>query len=384
MTKPRGAICNLDCKYCYYLAKEALYSGNSFCMADDLLETYISQYVAAQQSNEVIFSWQGGEPTLMGLEFYERAIHYQRKYARPGMSIQNTLQTNGTLLNKDWCRFFQKNNFLIGISMDGTQSLHDVYRLDKGGTGSFDNVLRGWRFLQSFGVETNVLCSVHAANQNHPLDVYCFFRDELKAQFIQFIPIVERGTAVDYSVNPQKYGEFLVAIFDEWVCHDVGNVFVQMFDVALGAWLGRPEGLCIFSPTCGTALALEHNGDLYSCDHFVEPDYHLGNIEKNTLLELVTLEKQSQFGKSKQTNLPRYCRNCEVLFACNGGCPKDRFIASPNGEAGLNYLCAGYKAFFTHIDQPMKVMAGLFRQSRSPAEIMNLLAVKNEETRGSF
>lgn len=378
-TKPRGAICNLDCKYCYYLSKERLYFGNSFCMSDDVLETYTSQHITAQQSSEVIFSWQGGEPTLMGLEFYERAIHFQKKYARPGMRIQNTLQTNGTLLNEGWCHFFQKNNFLIGISMDGAQSLHDVYRLDKGGGGSFDDVLRGWKLLQSFGVETNVLCSVHAANQDHPLDVYRFFRDELKAEFIQFIPIVERETAMEYSVNPQKYGEFLIAIFDEWLRHDVGHIFIQIFDVALGAWLGKPGGLCIFAPTCGTALALEHNGDLYSCDHFVEPDYLLGNIKKSTLLELATSEKQGQFGKSKQTSLPRYCRDCEVLFACNGGCPKDRFFNSPNGEAGLNYLCAGYKAFFTHIDKPMKLMADLFRRGHSPAEIMNTQFVKNKK-----
>jgi uncharacterized protein len=348
-------------------------------MSDDVLETYTSQHITAQQSSEVIFSWQGGEPTLMGLEFYERAIHFQKKYARPGMRIQNTLQTNGTLLNEGWCHFFQKNNFLIGISMDGAQSLHDVYRLDKGGGGSFDDVLRGWKLLQSFGVETNVLCSVHAANQDHPLDVYRFFRDELKAEFIQFIPIVERETAMEYSVNPQKYGEFLIAIFDEWLRHDVGHIFIQIFDVALGAWLGKPGGLCIFAPTCGTALALEHNGDLYSCDHFVEPDYLLGNIKKSTLLELATSEKQGQFGKSKQTSLPRYCRDCEVLFACNGGCPKDRFFNSPNGEAGLNYLCAGYKAFFTHIDKPMKLMADLFRRGHSPAEIMNTQFVKNKK-----
>lgn len=391
-TKPRGAICNLDCKYCYYLSKETFYPDNGFRMSDNVLETYTSEYIAAQQINEVTFSWQGGEPTLMGLEFYKRAIHYQQKYARPGMRIQNTLQTNGTLLDEDWCYFFRKNNFLIGISMDGTQSLHDVYRLDKGRAGSFEDVLRGWRLLQSFGVETNVLCSVHAANQEHPLNVYRFFRDELKAQFIQFIPIVERQSSriaagvplAEYSVNSQQYGQFLIAIFDEWLSQDVGRVFVQMFDVALGAWLGQPGGLCVFAPTCGTALALEHNGDLYSCDHFVETDYLLGNIEKNGLLELATSEKQGKFGRVKQTSLPRYCRDCEVLFACNGGCPKDRFINTPNGELGLNYLCAGYKAFFTYIDHPMKVMAGLFRQSHSPADIMNLLAIEDKKTREIF
>ena len=401
MTKPSGAICNLDCKYCYFLSKEMMYPGSRFRMADELLETFVKQYVESQRAPEVTFAWQGGEPTLMGLEFFERVMHYQQKHARPGMKIHNALQTNGTLLDDDWCRFFKQHNFLIGISVDGPQALHDAYRVNKGGAGSFKQVMRGWRLLVEHSVEYNILCTVQAANQDHPLEVYRFFRDELKTRFIQFIPIVERTTAqmltlanrgwygsddrerplytqsgslvTDRTVDAAKYGQFLIAIFDEWVRHDVGKVFVQMFDVALGAWLGQPGGLCVFAPTCGRALALEHNGDLFSCDHFVEPDYFLGNIQSGHMLELVSSEKQRQFGEAKLSSLPRYCRECEVRFACHGGCPKNRFIHTPDGEPGLNYLCAGYKAFFNHIDQPMKMMAMLINLQRPPADIMGLL-----------
>lgn len=401
MVKPRGAICNLDCKYCYFLSKEMMYPGSRFRMADELLEIYIEQYIESQQAPEVTFAWQGGEPTLMGLEFFERVLEYQRKYARTGVTIHNALQTNGTLLDEAWCRFFKKHDFLIGISVDGPEELHDAYRVNKGGAGTFDQVMRGWRLLYEHGVEYNILCTVHAANQDHPLEVYRFFRDELKTQFIQFIPIVERTTAqilplanigwseraggerplytqsgsqvTDRTVNAEKYGEFLVAIFDEWISHDVGKIFVQMFDIALGAWLEQPGGLCIFAPTCGRALALEHNGDLYSCDHFVEPDFLLGNIQSEHMLELVSSEQQRQFGEAKLTTLPRYCRECEVRFACHGGCPKNRFIHTPDGEPGLNYLCAGYKAFFNHVDQPMKMMAMLITMHRPPADIMSLV-----------
>jgi uncharacterized protein len=401
MTKPNGAICNLDCKYCYFLSKEMMYPGSRFRMADELLETFVKQYIESQRAPEVTFAWQGGEPTLMGLDFFERVIHYQQKHARTGMTIHNALQTNGTLLDDAWCRFFKKNNFLIGISVDGPQALHDAYRVNKGGAGSFTQVMRGWRLPYEHGVNFNVLCTVHAANQDHPLEVYRFFRDEMKTQFIQFIPIVERTTAellplanngwrpadsrerplytqtgslvTDRSVNAEKYGQFLIAIFDEWVRRDVGKVFVQMFDVALGAWLGQPGALCVFAPTCGRALALEHNGDLFSCDHFVEPDYFLGNIQSENLLELVSSDKQRQFGEAKLTTLPGYCRECEVRFACHGGCPKNRFIHTPDGEAGLNYLCAGYKAFFNHVDRPMKMMAMLINLQRPPADIVDLI-----------
>jgi uncharacterized protein len=402
MTKPTGAICNLDCKYCYFLSKEMMYPGSRFRMADELLETFIRQYIEAQQVPEVTFAWQGGEPTLMGLDFFKRVLHYQHKHARPGMTIHNALQTNGTLLNEEWCQFFKDNNFLIGISIDGPQELHDAYRVNKGGAGSFAQVMRGWKLLYDHGVDYNILCTVHAANQDHPLEVYRFFRDELKTQFIQFIPIVERTTpellplankgwrAADdekdrplytqsgskvtgRSVNAAKYGQFLISIFDEWVRHDVGRIFVQMFDVALGAWLGQPGGLCVFAPTCGLALAIEHNGDLFSCDHFVEPDYFLGNIQSEHMLNMVSSKKQRQFGEAKLTTLPQYCRQCEVRFACHGGCPKERFINTPDGEPGLNYLCAGYKAFFNHVDQPMKMMTMLIKMQRPPAEIMGMM-----------
>lgn len=408
MTKPAGAICNLDCKYCYFLSKEMMYPGSRFRMADALLETFVKQYIEAQQVSEVNFAWQGGEPTLMGLDFFKRVIHYQQKHTRPGMVIHNALQTNSTLLDDDWCQFFKDNNFLIGISIDGPQELHDAYRVNKGGAGSFAQVMRGWRLLVKHGVEFNVLCTVHAANQDHPLDVYRFFRDELQTQFIQFIPIIERATTqilplanlgwserdggerplytqsgslvTARSVNAQKYGDFLIAIFDEWVRRDVGQVFVQMFDVALGAWLGQPGSLCVFAPTCGNALALEHNGDLFSCDHFVEPDYLLGNIQSVHMLDMVASERQRQFGRDKMDTLHRYCRTCAVRFACHGGCPKNRFITTPDGEPGLNYLCSGYKAFFNHVDQPMKMMASLLEQHLPPSEIMATLeATKDEE-----
>lgn len=390
MTKPRGAICNLGCQYCYFLSKEKMYPGSNFRMDDAVLETFTRQYIAAQQVPEIAFSWQGGEPTLMGLDFFQRAVELQKKYAQPGQKIHNTLQTNGTLLEEAWCRFFKQHNFLIGISLDGPQTLHDAYRVNKGGVGSFDQVMQGWQLLQEHGVETNILCTVHAANQEHPLAVYRFFRDVLKAQFIQFIPIVERDVGerlytqtgsklTNRSVNARPYGRFLSTIFDEWVRHDVGQTYVQLFDVALAAWLGQPGSLCIFAPTCGTALALEHNGDLFSCDHYVEPDYLLGNIRQDLMLELVASDKQRQSGRDKEAALPRYCRDCEVRFACHGGCPKNRFIRTPDGDPGLNYLCAGYKTFFNHINRPMKIMAGLLRQQRPPAEIMKLMALEDED-----
>jgi len=406
MTKPTGAICNLDCKYCYFLSKEMLYPGSRFRMADELLATYTKQYIDSQKSREVTFAWQGGEPTLMGLDFFERAISYQKQFARPGVKISNSLQTNGTLLDDDWCRFFKKHNFLIGLSIDGPEELHDKYRVNKGGAGSFKQVMRGFDLLKKYHVEFNVLCTVHAGNQDYPLEVYRFFRDELGSDFVQFIPIVERaddhvrslanvgwserhggdrplytqagGLITERSIDSAKYGRFLITIFDEWVRRDVGKMYVQIFDVSLGSWLGQPGGLCIFAPTCGDALALEHNGDLYSCDHYVEPDYLLGNIQEDLMIELVASDQQKQFGRDKQESLPQYCLDCEVRFACHGGCPKNRFISTPNGEEGLNYLCAGYRSFFNHIDRPMKQMAQLLRQRRPAAEIMRITAAEDE------
>jgi uncharacterized protein len=383
MLKPRGAICNLGCLYCYFLSKEKLYPESTFRMEDSLLEDFTRQYIEAQQTPEVTFAWQGGEPTLMGLEFFEKAVRYQKKYARSGQKINNALQTNGVTLTDEWGQFFKENNFLVGISIDGPRDLHDAYRRDKGGKPTFDRVMTGLTVLKKHQVEFNALTTVHAANAPYPLEVYHFLRDEAGFQFIQFIPIVERdndtgfqeGTKVTKrSVTAKQYGRFLITIFDEWVRRDVGQIYIQIFDVSLGAWLGQPGGLCVFAPTCGTATAMEHNGDLFACDHFVEPRYLLGNIKENDLVELVSSHRQVKFGRNKLDKLPKYCRNCEVRFACHGGCPKNRIIKTPGGEPGLNYLCQGYKDFFTHIDTAMKIMAFLIRQQRAPAEIINMLA----------
>ncbi len=386
LAKPTGAICNLDCQYCFFLAKEQLYPGSKFRMTDDVLETYIQQLLESHQTPEVTIAWQGGEPTLMGLEFFQRAISLVEKHKKPGQQISHTLQTNGTRLDDDWGRFFKQHHFLIGLSVDGPQPLHDAYRVDKRGRGTFEQVMQGWKVLKKHRVDFNILCTVNAANGDRPLEVYRFFRDELGAEFIQFIPIIERvnedgstltqsgNQVTQRSVKPEQFGQFLIGVFDEWVRRDVGKVFVQHFDAALANWVGVPPAVCIFSKTCGNALALEHNGDLYSCDHFVEPDYKLGNIQETPMIELIASQQQRQFGQAKLDTLPQYCRTCNVRFACNGGCPKNRFIATPDGELGLNYLCAGYKAFFTHIDRPMRMMATLLRQGRYADEVMQILA----------
>jgi uncharacterized protein len=349
-------------------------------MSDELLETYIRQYIESQKIPQATIAWQGGEPTLMGLDFFRRSIEYQQKYKRHDMTIQNTMQTNGTLLDEEWCEFFRKNNFLIGLSLDGPRALHDAYRVDKIGKPTFDRVMNAARLLRHYKVDFNILTTVHAANANYPLDVYRFLRDEVKANFIQFIPIVERDnntgfqegdTVTDRSVKAKQYGHFLISVFDEWVRRDVGRVFVQIFDVALAAWMGLPPGICAFSEVCGSAMAMEHNGDMYSCDHFVEPNYFLGNIKETDMARLAVSRKQQKFGQEKLDALPEYCRKCEVRFACNGECPKNRFIKTPNGDQGLNYLCDGYKMFFGHIDGPMRFMAHEIRQGRAPANIMN-------------
>ncbi|MCZ7570005.1 MAG: anaerobic sulfatase maturase [Ardenticatenaceae bacterium] len=387
MTKPRGAICNLACKYCYFLSKELLYPGSRFRMAQDLLGRYIRQYIAAQNAPEVTFTWQGGEPTLMGLDFFRLAVELQEKHRPPGMTVYNSLQTNAVTLDDEWCRFFKAHNFLIGVSLDGPRDLHDAYRVDQGDRPTFDRVMRGLTRVQQHGVEFNVLTTVHAANADHPLKVYRFLRDEVRARYLQFIPIVERDNSTGFqegdtvtgrSVGADQYGRFLTAVFDEWVRRDVGRVFVQIFDVALNAWFGRPPGLCIFEETCGTALALEHNGDLYSCDHFVEPKYRLGNLTEEDLLPMVASDRQRRFGLDKRDCLPAYCRRCDVRFICNGGCPKDRFILTPGGEPGLNYLCAGFKAFFHHIDAPMRYMAQALREGRAPATVMASMAAQDQ------
>lgn len=393
MLKPRGAICNLDCSYCYYLSKELLYPGSRFRMASDLLDDYTHQYIEAQGVPEVTFAWQGGEPTLMGLDFFKLAVEFQQKHQRQGMHIQNTLQTNGTTLNDEWCSFFREHNFLIGLSLDGPRSMHDTYRVDKGGKPTFELVMKGVELLKKHAVEFNILTTLHAANVDHPLEVYHFLRDEVGTQFMQFIPIVELDNETGFqqgcqvtgrSVSGRQYGNFLIAVFDEWVRRDVGRVYVQIFDVALAAWLGEPAGLCIFEETCGKALAMEHNGDVYSCDHYVEPRYKLGNLKQRPLLAMVNSPQQYRFGQAKRDSLPRHCRECPVRFVCNGGCPKERFLLTPDGEPGLNYLCDGYKAFFTHIDQPMRRMAMEWRAGLPPANIMYYLAQEEKELQLRF
>ena len=391
MAKPTGSACNLNCDYCFFLKKESLYPGSDFRMSDEVHEAYIRQLLEAHQVPSITIAWQGGEPTLMGLEFFRRSMELQKKYQKPGTQIENTFQTNGILLNEEWCQFFHENKFLIGLSMDGPKKLHDMYRKDRGGHGTFDRVVAAARLLQTHKVEFNILCTVNRKNADHPIDVYRFFRDELDAHYIQFIPIVEgdnkhnpsspplnlrggEGGVTDRSVSSAQWGHFLIEIFDEWVKRDVGQTFVLNFDGALAGWLNMAGTVCIFGPTCGQGMALEHNGDLYSCDHFVEPNYYLGNILKTSMIELVASEKQRKFGKDKRDTLPKYCRECEVLHICNGECPKNRFIETPDREVGLNYLCEGYKTFFKHADRPMKIMADLIRRGRLAEEVMPILA----------
>jgi uncharacterized protein len=381
MLKPRGAICNLNCQYCYFLGKERLYPGSTFRMSDDLLEEFTRQYIEAQRIPEVTFSWQGGEPTLMGLEFFQRAVALQHKYLKPGMRLYNALQTNAVLLDDAWCRFFKEHDFLVGVSLDGPQDCHDAYRLDKGGQPTFRRVMAGLALLQKHGVEFNILTTVHAANAGRPLEVYRFLRDAAGARFMQFIPIVEwddrfprRTRVTERSVSGQQFGDFLMAVFDEWVRRDVGRVFVQIFDVALGAWLGQPSSLCTMAVTCGQAVVMEHNGDVYACDHFVEPGYKLGNILETPLVELVSSKQQRRFGLAKRDSLPRACLRCAVRFACNGECPRNRFARSGTPRPGLNVLCEGYKAFFAHVDPAMRFMAAAIRAGRPPSDIMAYLA----------
>jgi uncharacterized protein len=379
LVKPTGSSCNLDCSYCYFLGKEGMYPGIKPRMSDETLDLYIRQLVEAHRTPEVTIAWQGGEPMLMGLEFFRRAVELGKKYARPGQTVVHTIQTNGTRIDDQWARFFLENGFLVGLSIDGPRELHDAYRRDKSGKSSFDKVMRGLAVLREYGVEWNSLTTVNAANEARPVEVYQFLRDECGCEFIQLIPIVERpcedGMPYGYdvterSVSPEGWGAFLIGVFDEWVRRDVGKVFVQSFDVALANWYGEPSGLCVHTATCGSALAMEFNGDVYACDHFVEPDYLRGNIHERHLAELITVNPQLMFGNGKQTALPQYCLDCDVRFACHGGCIKDRIRNAPDGQPGLNYLCPGYKAFFHHADPAMKRMCELLRQERAPADIV--------------
>ena len=394
LAKPSGSTCNIDCAYCFFLSKEALYPNDKHRMSAATLDAYIRQLLESHRTPEVTVAWQGGEPTLMKVEFFEQAVALVEKYRRPGQKVQQTFQTNGLLLDDAWCAFFKKHDFLVGLSVDGPRELHDKYRRDRRGQGTFDLVMQGWRQLRKHGVEFNILCTVNAANQAHGRTVYRFFRDELGAKWMQFIPIIERASAetidianqgwsdhpgrgkrllytqtgnlvTDRSVGGEAYGRFLVDIFEEWVRRDVGKVFVQLFDVTLEAYFGR-HLLCIHAPTCGYGPALEHNGDLYTCDHFVEPGHKLGNIHDTPMGELVASAQMRKFGDDKRDTLTQQCRNCEVRPLCNGGCPKDRFALSKDGEAGHNYLCPGLELFFTHTRPMMNIMAELLSAAARP------------------
>jgi uncharacterized protein len=405
LAKPTGAICNLDCTYCFFLSKEMLYPGSRFRMADDLLERYLRQLIEAHaRSPEVMVAWQGGEPTMMGLDFFRRSVELAEHLKQPGQRVVYTIQTNGTLLDEEWGRFFAEHGFLVGLSIDGPRDIHDAYRVDKGGKGSFDRVMAGLEVLQRTGVEWNALTTVHAANQDAGREVYRFLRDDCGARFMQFIPIIERTTqdllpvanegwggsvrdrplyvqdgdlVTDRSIAPDGYGRFLIDVFEDWKRRDIGEVYVQMFDVALANWYGEPPGLCVHSETCGLALALEHTGDLYSCDHFVEPAHKLGNIRETHMIDLIVLPQQREFGQAKRDTLPPFCLECDVRFACHGGCPKDRFTRTPDGDLGLHYLCPSYKAFFHHIEPAMRAMCDLLRQDRAPSELVRVYAAED-------
>jgi len=401
LAKPSGSTCNIDCTYCFFLSKDALYPNEKHRMSDATLESYIRQLLESHRTPTVTVAWQGGEPTLMKVEFFRRSLELVEKYRRPGQRVEHTFQTNGILLDDEWCAFFKEHNFLVGLSVDGPRELHDEYRVDRSKKGTFDKVMNGWKLLRKHGVEFNIICTVNAANEKHGRAVYRFFRDEMDAKWVQFIPIVERATAetihianqgwseqpdrkrllytqdgnlvTKRSVGGEQYGRFLVDVFEEWVRHDVGTVYVQLFDVTLEAYFGR-HLLCIHAPTCGYGPALEYNGDVYSCDHFVEPRYKLGNIHETPLVQLVASPEQRRFGDNKRDLLTAQCRSCEVRPLCNGGCPKDRFSLSRDGEAGQNYLCAGLELFFKHTRRAMQTMAQLLQQNRAPSDVMALTA----------
>ena len=379
MAKPAGPSCNLDCRYCFYLDKKALFPKREWRMSDEVLETYTREYIASQPGPSVAFAWQGGEPTLMGIDFFRRALDLQRTYSS-GKQISNTLQTNGTLIDKWWCEFLSRNHFLVGLSIDGPDTVHDRHRLDRTGRPTHARVLGSLQMMQKYGVEVNVLATVNRESARHPLEVYRFFKAQ-GVRFIQFIPIVERAggsgearaaPVTKWSVRPQDYGDFLVKIFEEWVRNDVGRIFVMNFEWTLGAWAGLPAGVCYLAPRCGLNLIIEHTGDIFSCDHFVYPGYRLGNILEDDLREMVFSERQMAFGASKETGLPAYCRGCDVLFACRGGCPKHRFGRSPGGEPGLNYLCSGFKRFYDGVHPYMNYMVKLVRNGLPAAEIMKI------------
>ncbi len=399
MAKPAGPRCNLACQYCFYLEKEQLFPETPLAaMSDEVLESYIRQYIESQDAPEVTFAWQGGEPTLMGLAFFRRAVALQQQYAN-GKRVTNTFQTNGILIDDVWASFLAEQAVLVGLSIDGPEELHNARRVDKAGRGTFDRVMRGMECLKRRGVEFNTLTCVHQANADRPLQVYRFLRDH-GSGFLQFIPVVERALAeprpdgltlvrpgdnpetavTPWSVKPEQYGRFLTGVFDEWVRNDVGRTFVQLFDVSLEAWMGMSPSLCLFRETCGSAMALEHNGDVYACDHYVYPENRLGNLLETPITEMAASDRQRQFGEAKRDALPRCCRECSVRFACAGECPKHRFARTPDGEPGLSYLCPAYKKFFKHIDAPMQFMANELRHHRPPANVMQWMRDRGKES----
>ena len=390
MLKPAGAHCNLACKYCYYLEKNNLYqNSHRHLMSDEMLEQFTREYIEAQTMPQVLFTWHGGEPLMRSIDFYKKALALQKKYAH-GKQIDNVIQTNGTLLTDEWCEFFAKNHWLVGISIDGPQEYHDHYRVTPAGKPSWEKVMQGISLLKKHRVEWNAMAVVNAYNAEHPLEFYHFFRDN-GCQYLQFTPIVERLTEhedgrtlasladdreiplADASVTPQQWGNFLCTIFDDWVRHDVGKTFVEIFDCTLANWMGVLPGICAYSKECGHAGVMEHNGDVYSCDHFVFPEYKLGNIREQSLIDMLYGEKQQAFSRLKHTSLPRQCKECNMEFACHGECPKNRFEKDKYGEPGLNYLCQGYYQYYTHVAPYMDFMKRELLAQRPPANIMNVL-----------
>ncbi len=379
MTKPIGAICNLDCHYCYYLKKEFLYpKGDDFHMSDEVLERYIVQQIEAAPGPIVNFAWHGGEPTALGLGYFQKIVALQKQHRPEGKKITNGIQTNGTLLNEGWCRFFAAERFAVGLSIDGPRELHDAYRVDKGQKPTHKQVVRAYRMLSEHDVHIDVLCVVHDKNVRHPAQVYRFFKD-LGVEFLQFLPLVERenGGVSARTAPAEAFGKFLIAVFDEWLRNDVGKVAIQMFDEAARPLAGMDHSLCIFRETCGDVPVVEHNGDFFSCDHFVEPEYRVGNIAETHLGDMVESAAQRAFGEAKRDSLPRYCRECEVRAMCNGGCPKDRFIATPDGEPGLNYLCAGYKSFFIHSRPYLQKMVDLWNANQPLEKLMEVVRAED-------
>ena len=390
MLKPAGAHCNLACKYCYYLEKNKLYpTAQRHLMSDEMLEQFTREYIEAQTMSQVLFTWHGGEPLLRSIDFYRKALSLQQKYAG-GRRIDNVIQTNGTLLTDEWCEFFAQNHWLVGISIDGPQPDHDHYRLTAAGKPSWKKVMQGIKLLKKHGVEWNAMAVVNAYNVNHPLEFYRFFKEN-GCQFLQFTPIVERLTRhedgrtlasladkdeislSEASVAPEQWGYFLCAIFDEWVRKDVGKIFVEIFDCTLANWMGVSPGICAYSKECGHAGVMEHNGDVYSCDHFVFPEYKLGNIRDHSLIDMLYGEQQQEFSRLKHSSLPRQCKECDMEFACHGECPKNRFMKDKYGDSGLNYLCPGYYHYYQHVAPYMDYMKQELMAQRPPSNIMKVV-----------